>query len=258
MASTKSRIEWTDKTWNPIRGCSMISPGCERCYAQTMAHRFAGPGQPYEGLTRLTSQGPRWTGEIMTVPHDLRTPLRWRLSPKLGRPWRIFVNSMSDLYHPDVPLDFYRQVWSTMVQANWHEFQCLTKRPEIMVERTRNTEVPEHIWMGASVESADYVSRIDLLRQVQAPVRFLSLEPLLGPLPGLDLSGISWVIVGGESGPGARHMDISWVRDLRDQCVDQGVPFFFKQWGGQKKKTTGRELDGRTWDEFPMVPAQIA
>lgn len=248
LVSTATSIEWTEATWNPVRGCSRVSPGCKHCYAERMAHRFSGKGRPYEGLTVLDNNGrPRWSGEIMTVPDVLNDPLRW------SRSRLIFVNSMSDLFHEGIPTAFIRQVFDVMEQAHWHVFQVLTKRPARALELAKQLPWPSNVWLGASVESATYVKRIDILRRVPAQVRFLSIEPLLGPLPQLDLQRIHWVIVGGESGPGARHMDPEWVRSIRDSCLDERVAFFFKQWGGVRKKTTGRELDGRTWDQLPLT-----
>ena len=233
--SQLSTIEWTDATWNPVRGCTKISPGCAHCYAERFAERFRGvPGHPYE-------QG----FDLRLVPEKLAEPLRWSQSRM------VFVNSMSDLFHAKVSEAYIRRVFNVMKRAHWHRFQVLTKRADRLAEMAPRLEWAENIWQGVSVESQAYVGRIDQLRQVNAAVRFLSLEPLLGPLPRLDLSGIHWVIVGGESGPGARPMDPEWARDLRDQCQAAGVPFFFKQWGGVNKKTSGRELDGRTWDEMP-------
>lgn len=235
MAQATS-IEWTEATWNPVTGCTKVSPGCKHCYAERMAKRLHAMGQPrYAGGFRVTLQ------------EDLvEQPLRWRT------PRRIFVNSMSDLLHPDVPEEFVRRLFQTMAQAHWHQFQILTKRPERL--RVLGTFVwPENVWMGVSVENEDYLWRIKHLRTVPAAVRFLSLEPLLGPLRSLPLAGIHWVIVGGESGPRARPMDPEWVREIRAGCIEQGVPFFFKQWGGTRKSRTGRELDGRTWSQFPKV-----
>lgn len=240
-----SKIEWTEKTWNPINGCRVISPGCERCYAQTMASRFAGPGLPYAGLTQMTSAGPRWTGEVRLMPHLLLAPLSWR------KPTRIFVNSMSDLYYDGIPQDYLAQIWDVMRRTPHHTYQVLTKRSRRMAELTHGMSIPKHVWMGVSVESDDYLHRVDDLRAVPAQIRFLSIEPLLAPLSRLDLTGISWVIVGGESGPAARPMDADWVRRIRDQCISENVAFFFKQWGGQFKGRNGRTLDGRTWDQFP-------
>jgi len=233
----KSDIEWTEATWNPVTGCSKISPGCKNCYANRLALRLQAIGQKnYRNGFKVTLH-----------PHTLRIPLGWK------KPRTIFVNSMSDLFHREVPLGFIQQVFSTMREANWHCFQVLTKRPDRVEALSTKLEWADNIWMGTSVESPEYVFRIDHLRATKARVKFLSLEPLLAPLPVLDLSGIDWVIVGGESGPGARPMDSRWVREIRDRCLDQGVPFFFKQWGGVFKKRTGRILDGKTWDEFPAL-----
>jgi protein gp37 len=235
--SDGSSIEWTDATWNPVRGCTKISPGCKHCYAETFAERFRGvPGHPFE-------QG----FDLRLVPDALDLPLRWR-SPR-----RIFVNSMSDLFHEDVPEEFIQRVFEVMRQASHHQFQVLTKRSARMVELAATIDCPDNVWMGVSVESADYTVRIDDLRKVRAAVRFISVEPLLGPIPRLPLRGIHWVIVGGESGPRARPMDPSWVRSIRDQCAKAEVPFFFKQWGGVRKKIAGRVLDDRTWDEMPAT-----
>lgn len=232
-----SSIEWTEATWNPLTGCDKISPGCKHCYAERMAERLQAMGQPnYAHGFELTLQ-----------PHMLELPLRWRT------PRTIFVNSMSDLFHKDVPFEYVQRVFAVIEKASWHHFQMLTKRADRLAQFAPSLPWPDHLWMGVSVESAKYTPRIDHLRQTPARVRFLSLEPLLGPLPALDLRGIHWVIVGGESGPGARPMDPAWVRDLREQCVQAKVPFFFKQWGGVNKKKTGRVLDGRTWDELPRV-----
>jgi protein gp37 len=233
MAETS--IEWTDRVWNPVTGCTKISPGCKHCYAERMAKRLEGMGQPnYRNGFKLTLH-----------PKMLDIPLGWRT------PQRIFVNSMSDLFHADVPLEYIQRVFDVMRQAKWHQYQVLTKRSERLRELSPFLKWPEHVWMGVSVESANYVHRIDDLRGTGAAVKFLSLEPLLGPLPKLNLRGIDWVIVGGESGPGARPMGPQWVMDLRDQCLRADVPFFFKQWGGVQKKRSGRKLDGRTWNEMP-------
>ena len=239
--STKSTIEWTESTWNPVTGCSKISPGCKHCYAERMAKRLKAMGvESYRNGFRVTLQ-----------PHALETPLRWR------KPQVIFVNSMSDLFHKNVPLKYIQSVFDVMNRANHHQYQILTKRPERLVEVDSRLSWAPQIWMGVSVENSDYRRRIDLLRQCGAHVKFLSLEPLLGSLPDLNLADIDWVIVGGESGPGARPMRPEWVTDLRDQCEEANVAFFFKQWGGVNKKKTGRELEGRTWDEMPplAVPA---
>lgn len=246
--ATQTSIEWTEVTWNPVRGCSRISPGCENCYAERMAHRFSGVGFPYEGLTRVSRSGePRWTGRLLTISDALGEPLRWK------RPRMVFVNSMSDLFHDRVPAEFVKRVFATMHAAHWHTFQVLTKRPERCLELARQLAWPSNVWMGTSIEHNEYVRRADLLRRVPAAVRFLSLEPLLSSLPDLDLGGIHWVIVGGESGPGARPMKLEWVQEIHRACRDAQVPFFFKQWGGIRKKAAGRMLDGKTWNEMPSV-----
>jgi protein gp37 len=233
--ATNSPIEWTDATWNPVTGCDKISPGCKHCYAERMAKRLKAARNPnYGNGFELTLQ-----------PHMLTRPLEWK-SPK-----QIFVNSMSDLFHDDVPLEYIQRVFSVMNQANWHQYQVLTKRAERVEELGPKLKWAPHIWMGVSVESDKYLTRIDCLRRTPAQVKFLSLEPLLGPLPNMNLQGIDWAIVGGESGPGARPMDAAWVIDIRDQCLRANVAFFFKQWGGVFKKRTGRELEGRTWDQKP-------
>lgn len=233
----KSSIEWTESTWNPVTGCTKVSPGCKHCYAERMARRLQAMGQRnYRHGFALTLQ-----------PHMLELPLRWR------KPMRIFVNSMSDLFHEDVPLEYVERVFEVMRLAHWHRFQVLTKRAERLGQVDRAIDWPPNVWMGVSVELAKHDSRIERLRRVGAHVKFLSLEPLLGPLPGLQLDGIDWVIVGGESGPGARPMDRAWVLDIRDQCERSGTAFFFKQWGGTNKKLTGRLLDGRSWDALPAL-----
>lgn len=239
MAS-KSKIEWTQSTWNPVTGCTKISPGCKHCYAERMAKRLQAMGQPNyaDGFS------------LSVHPHVAEAPLAWKT------PQVIFVNSMSDLFHKDVPLDFVLQVFDVMNRASWHQFQILTKRSGRLLRVARSLPWAENIWMGVSVETERYKSRVDDLRQTRATVKFLSLEPLLGPLPDLNLSGIDWVIVGGESGPRARPIEEEWVVDIRNQCVAASVPFFFKQWGGTNKKKAGRMLQGRTWDEMPTrVPA---
>jgi protein gp37 len=234
--SAHSTIEWTESTWNPLTGCTKVSPGCKNCYAERMARRLQAMGNPnYRNGFSLALH-----------PHVLAYPLRWK------KPQMIFVNSMSDLFHQDVPESFIHQVFAVMREAHWHTFQLLTKRSERLLALDPAIDWPENVWMGVSVENQDYAFRIDHLRQTHAGVRFLSLEPLLGPLT-LDLSGIHWVIVGGESGPKARPMAEDWVQDIRRQCQAQRVPFFFKQWGGVRKKRNGRLLDDRTWDEMPAV-----
>ena len=235
--ATNTKIEWTDITWNPVRGCTKVSPGCKHCYAERFAERFRGvQGNAFE-------QG----FDLRLVPEKIDEPLRWKKSR------RVFVNSMSDLFHEDVPLEFIQRVFRMMNQANWHQYQVLTKRSERLARLSGELPWSPNIWMGVSVESSDYVWRIDHLRQTNAQIKFLSVEPLLAPVGKLDLRGIDWVIVGGESGPGARPMEKEWVTAIRDQCLTLGVKFFFKQWGGVQKKRTGRELEGRTWDEMPDV-----
>lgn len=237
---SKSSIEWTEYTWNPVTGCTKISPGCTHCYAERMAKRLKAMGQPNYV-----------NGFELTLHNDaLELPLRWK------KPKSIFVNSMSDLFHEEVPDAFILSTFDVMRRASWHRFQVLTKRSERMTEISPRLPWANNIWMGVSVENADAAFRIDYLRQTEAHIKFLSLEPLLGPLPHLNLSGINWVIVGGESGPGARPMDEGWVIDLRRQCQRAGVSFFFKQWGGVQKKKAGRLLEGRTWDELPETDRQ--
>ena len=235
--ATNSAIEWTESTWNPVTGCTKISPGCAHCYAERMAKRLKAMGQP------------NYVNGFRVSMHEkaLTAPLSWK------RPQTIFVNSMSDLFHKDVSREFIGQIFDVMEQAHWHRFQILTKRAGRLAQLAPSLSWPENVWMGVTVESAGYVDRIDHLRTVGAHVRFLSLEPLLGPIPNLDLTGIDWAIVGGESGPGSRPMDIEWVRDLREQCQAAAVPFFFKQWGGTNKKKAGRELDGQTYDGMPEL-----
>jgi protein gp37 len=232
-----SAIEWTEATWNPVTGCTKISEGCRHCYAERMALRLRGMGQPnYARGFKLSLH-----------PQALRLPQTWK------RPQMVFVNSMSDLFHEDVPLDFIQRVFDVMRQAHWHQYQILTKRAERLADLDSLLAWPPNVWMGVTVERADYVCRIDHLRRTHAAVKFLSLEPLLGPIHELDLEGVGWVVVGGESGPGARPMLPEWVIGIRDQCVKARVPFFFKQWGGVNKKKAGRLLDGRTWDQMPQV-----
>lgn len=292
----KTGIEWTDATWNPVRGCSRVSPGCVHCYAETFTRRFAGPGQHYEGLVNLDTG--RWSGVMQESPHMLDQPLRWK------RPRTIFVNSMSDLFHKGISSDYIAACFGVMSATQRHRYQILTKRPEQMLAWSRgvqphmciqhaaevitanvsaqvkkgrrklHTTVDKqvsllqatvadswplpNVWMGTSVEDEKRKDRIDILRQVPATIRFLSIEPLLEDLGELNLDGIDWVIVGGESGPGARRMLGEWVRNIRDQCVEQKTPFFFKQWGAFNeagvrvgKKEAGKILDDRTWSEMP-------
>lgn len=232
-----SSIEWTEATWNPVTGCDKISPGCKHCYAERMALRLRAMGQPnYANGFALTLH-----------EHALPLPLQWK------KPRAIFVNSMSDLFHNEVPLSFIRSVFAVMKRAHWHRFQVLTKRAERLAAISPLLDWPSNVWMGVSIESDPYCGRADLLRQTGAATKFLSLEPLLGPLPSLDLRRIDWVIAGGESGPGARPMEAQWVYEIRDRCAAQRVPFFFKQWGGVNKKKSGRLLDGRTHNELPVL-----
>jgi protein gp37 len=230
-----SAIEWTDATWNPVTGCSQISPGCKHCYAERLAARL------------LAMNNPRYrNGFRVTLHHDqLELPLRWR------KPKRIFVNSMSDLFHESVPEDFIANVLRTAEKTPWHTYQILTKRAERLALLASRLPWPKNVWQGVSVESADYTWRVGLLRKVPAAVRFLSIEPLLGSMKDLSLGGVDWVIVGGESGPGARPVDPRWIRQVRDKCVAANIPFFFKQWGGRFPKAGGRLLDGREWNEMP-------
>jgi protein gp37 len=234
-------IEWTDATWNPVTGCTKISAGCDHCYAERFSERFRGtPGHPFQNGFDLTLR-----------PERLVQPLQWR------KPRMIFVNSMSDLFHKDIPDAFIDRIFDTMERADWHTYQVLTKRSSLMRNFLRNRYsdrlAPRHIWLGVSVEDGARKSRVKHLRDAPAGVRFLSIEPLIGPLGNLDLGGINWVIVGGESGPGARPMKPEWVRDVRNQCLANDVAFFFKQWGGFRPKSGGRELDGRVWNQFPSV-----
>lgn len=232
---SQSSIEWTESTWNPITGCTKVSPGCKHCYADRMAKRLKAMG-----LDKYAN------GFELTLHEDeLERPL------DIKKPEVIFVNSMSDLFHEKVPIEFIQRIFDVMREADWHTFQILTKRANRLAELNEHIDWPTNVWMGVSVENRDYTFRIDLLRQTDAHIKFLSLEPLLGPLPNLNLSHIDWVIVGGESGPGARSMLEDWVVDIRDQCVAAKVPFFFKQWGGFNKKRAGRLLQGVTWDQMP-------
>lgn len=238
----KSAIEWTEATWNPVTGCSEVSPGCAHCYARTFAERFRGvSGHPYE-------QG----FDLRLWPERLEQPLKW------ARPRTIFVNSMSDLFHEDIPLDYIGEVFDVMGRAQQHTFQILTKRHERLAALAPALTWHPNVWMGVSIENRRFVGRADYLREVDAAVRFVSAEPLLGPLEGLDLSDIDWLIAGGESGPKHRAVKIEWLRDLRDRCGDEGVAYFFKQWGGHRPKAGGRLLDGRTWDEMPPRRVPLA
>ncbi|MCK5125338.1 MAG: phage Gp37/Gp68 family protein [candidate division Zixibacteria bacterium] len=233
--SQKSAIEWTESTWNPVTGCDKVSAGCQNCYAERMAKRLKAMGSPnyINGFT------------VTLHPDTLGLPLSWK------KPQMIFVNSMSDLFHDKVPLKFVKQVFEVMNEASQHQFQILTKRSARLLKLHEKLNWTENIWMGVSVENNRCTNRIDHLRETNAKTKFLSLEPLLGPLPKLNLSNIDWAIVGGESGPKSRPMKTEWVLDIRDQCHKKKVPFFFKQWGGFNKKKNGRILEGRTWDEVP-------
>lgn len=236
-----SAIEWTDATWNPVTGCTKITAGCDNCYAERFAERWRGiPNHPFENGFDLTLR-----------PDRLSQPLRWKRSRM------IFVNSMSDLFHKGVPTSFIDAVFETMEASDWHVFQVLTKRSprmrDYLKKRYQDRTAPEHIWVGVSVEDAKGAARIEHLRNAPARVRFLSVEPLIGPIGQVDLSDIHWVIAGGESGPGARILNIEWARQIRDECARQGVSFFFKQWGGFRPKSGGRDLDGREWNEFPSI-----
>ena len=234
MAQSSS-IEWTEATWNPVTGCSKVSPGCEHCYAERMSHRLKAMGNPnYANGFTLTCH-----------PHMLQVPLQWK------KPRLIFVNSMSDLFHPDVPIEFLQKVFEAMRAARWHVFQVLTKRSERLAELNKDIDWPANAWMGVSVETRQFRHRIAHLRQTQAATKFISFEPLLGSIPELDLTQIDWAIVGGESGPGARPLRKQWAVDIRDQCLASATPFFFKQWGGVNRKRNGRILEGRTWDQMP-------
>jgi protein gp37 len=232
----KSAIEWTESTWNPVTGCDKISAGCKNCYAEQMSRRLKAMGQPnYANGFKLKLQ-----------PHMLELPLKWKKSQM------IFVNSMSDLFHKDVPTDYIKRVFDVMNRAHWHRFQVLTKRAERVAELSSLLDWSDNIWMGVSVENKNYVHRIDYLRQTNARIKFLSLEPLLSPLKNLNLENIDWVIVGGESGFKARPIKEEWVIDIKNQCEEAKTAFFFKQWGGKNKKKTGRELQGKTYNALPV------
>ena len=242
-----SKIEWTEATWNPLRGCARVSEGCRFCYAERVADRFSGEGQPYEGLTTRGKDGqPRWNNEIMLVPHMLKKPLSWK------RPRRIFVNSMSDLFHEKVPFDYIQQVFDVMRQASWHEFQILTKRAERLADLSPKIDWSPNVWMGVSIEDSRVIDRADALREVPATIRFLSLEPLIGPIPNLDLAELDWAIIGGESGNQARIMEPEWAIDLLNQCRSANVPCFVKQMGTQWAKRHGsKSRKGDDFSEFP-------
>lgn len=234
---TKSTIEWTESTWNPVTGCTKISDGCKHCYAERMALRLKAMGQP------------NYVNGFSVTLHEqmLELPLKWK------KPQMIFVNSMSDLFHEEVPAEFIHRVFDVMQQAHWHTYQVLTKRAERLQELSPQLSWNDNIWMGVTVESAKYIGRIENLRQTGAKIKFVSFEPLLSEITDLDLRGINWAIVGGESGPGARPMEEEWVLEIRQQCSENNVPFFFKQWGGTNKKKNGRVLLGQTWDSMPAL-----
>ena len=243
MATSRSAIEWTEATWNPVTGCSKVSPGCAHCYAESLSHRFGWTPKPWT---------PQNAEENVRLHHDrLDQPLRWR------KPRVIFVNSMSDLFHELVPLDFIWNVFDVMTEASQHVFQILTKRHERLAELASMIDWPGNVWMGVSIENARWVERADALRSVPAAVRFISAEPLLGPLDNLDLAGIDWLIAGGESGPGHRPVEEEWLLRLRDQCQSEGVAFFFKQWGGRTSKAGGRTLDGHEWSAMPSPDLRL-
>lgn len=233
----KSSIEWTESTWNPVTGCNKISPGCKFCYAERMAKR----------LKAMGSENYKDGFKLSVHESALYLPLTWK------KPQTIFVNSMSDLFHKDIPVNFLMRTFEVMNKADWHIFQVLTKRSDILLKRNPQINWTENIWMGVSVENQNYTYRIDHLRETNAHIKFLSIEPLIGPINNLDLTNINWVIVGGESGPGARPMEESWVLRIRDICKESKVPFFFKQWGGVQKKKNGRLLKGKTWDQMPKL-----
>ena len=235
--ATKSSIEWTESTWNPVTGCNKISPGCKFCYAERMSKR----------LEAMGSANYKNGFELALHDHVLELPLKWK------KPQTIFVNSMSDLFHKNVPLEFIQKVFTIMNRTPWHTYQVLTKRSDRLKNLSKKLEWGKNIWMGVSLENQDYTYRIDDLRNISAHIKFLSIEPLIGPLRKLKLNNIHWVIVGGESGPKARPMKEEWVLDIKDQCKEVCVPFFFKQWGGKNKKKTGRLLEGKTWDELPKI-----
>ncbi|MBB2749721.1 UNVERIFIED_ORG: protein gp37 [Rhizobium aethiopicum] len=250
MAETS--IEWTDATWNPVAGCSIMSAGCTNCYAMRMAARLDAMGmEKYRGLTRKSGGRAKWTGKLYLDEAALTMPASWK------QPRIVFVNSMSDLFHPDVPVDFIRRVWNAMGATRRHTFQILTKRPDRMAEvlSTAGFEVLPNVWLGTSVEDSQVLHRLDDLRQVPAAIRFVSFEPLIGSVAGGRLDLIQWAIVGGESGPNARQMDPVWIDEIFDICTDAGAAFFFKQWGGKNKKAAGRAYRGRTWDDMPSVSA---
>jgi protein gp37 len=245
-----STIEWTDVTWNPVAGCLVITPGCTNCYAMRMAARLEAMGvAKYKGLTRKSGNRHVWTGKVRLDEASLGAPLKWR------KPRKVFVNSMSDLFHPDVPADFVAKVWNVMERTPQHTYQILTKRPERMRKVLIALELPplSHVWLGTSVEDGNVLSRLDELRATPAVVRFVSFEPLIGSVANADLTNIHWAIIGGESGPRSRPMAAEWVDEIKLNCLTSGTAFFFKQWGGRNKKAAGRTYLDRTWDELPAL-----
>ncbi|MCZ7564731.1 MAG: DUF5131 family protein [Xanthobacteraceae bacterium] len=243
-----STIEWTDATWNPVAGCTVVTAGCTNCYAMRMAARLSAMGiEKYKGLTRKSGKRHVWTGKLRCDEKALEIPRGW------WKPRFVFVNSMSDLFHEEVPAGFIKKVWRVMAETPQHTYQILTKRPQRMAEVTLQLRQLPNVWLGTSVEDDRVLDRIDALRRVRAPVRFISFEPLLGSVATADLTGIHWVIVGGESGPRARPMSPSWVHEIEAMCKSAGIQFFFKQWGGTNKKRAGRLLNGRTADGMPTV-----
>ena len=260
MAETQ--IEWTDSTWNPVAGCSLASAGCKHCYAMSMARRLEAMGvEKYVGLTQKRGKSVKWNGAVRLDEASLSTPLRWK------KPRKIFVNSMSDLFHPEVPDEFILQVWAVMADTPRHSYQILTKRPDRMrdVLRSRGQEVLPNVWLGTSVEDSAVVSRMDALRDAPAAIRFISFEPLIGSVGQIDLNVIDWAIVGGESGPKARPIKEAWIDEIHEQCLASNTAFFFKQWGAwgsdnqkRSKKANGRQYRGRTWDEMPAPVAQAS
>lgn len=247
MAETS--IEWTDATWNPVAGCTILTAGCTNCYAMRMAARLEAMGvEKYAGLTRKTGGRAKWTGKITLDYKSLDVPTKW------SKPRRVFVNSMSDLFHDDVPVDFIKEVWNVMAKTKRHTYQILTKRPDRMADvlSNNNFDVLPNVWLGTSVEDSKVLHRLDDLRTVPAAVRFVSYEPLIGSVAGGDLKDIHWAIVGGESGPNSRPMDPKWIDEVFDQCTDADAAFFFKQWGGKNKKATGRTYKERIWDQLPV------
>lgn len=245
-----SPIEWTEATWNPVAGCAVLSPGCTNCYAMRMARRLEAMGhEKYKNLTRISGGRSKWTGKIRLDEQSLYAPTKW------SRGRKVFVNSMSDLFHESVPIEFIERVFDVMNKTPRHTYQILTKRAERLQEISNQLEWQDNVWMGVSVENQDFSYRVDCLRKTRAKIKFLSIEPLIGPIDNINLDGIDWVIVGGESGPNARPIKPEWVYSIRDECQRLNIPFHFKQWGGVNKKRTGRLLDGRTWDEYPQAKA---